>query len=127
METTYGDTADHSPIDYHSATGFPRFLLYYTEGHGPLWKIFWLWGVVLSWILFALYAGALQTFGLNWPLFIVSVIIMMPYTAWILVSVWMCAFNSGNDIWGYAARGLTVVWAVNVGISGGLSMAQMIM
>ena len=36
-----------------------------------------------------------------------------PYTAWILVSVWRCANNTKERIWGMFARFLTVAWACN--------------
>jgi hypothetical protein len=35
------------------------------------------------------------------------------YTAWILVSVWRCANNTQERIWGLFARLLTVAWACN--------------
>lgn len=36
-----------------------------------------------------------------------------PYTTWILVSVWRCANNTEERIWGLFARLLTVAWACN--------------
>ncbi len=40
-------------------------LAYYWRGEGPLWRVFWLWGVLGSWILFALFALAMGQFGLS--------------------------------------------------------------
>ena len=99
---------------------------YYLSGQGPLWRVFWLWGVVGSWILFALFYAALQTMGITWLLVVVSGIIMLPFTAWILTSVWMCARNVNNPGWGDAARFLTFIWAINIGVVGGWLLTQLV-
>jgi hypothetical protein len=94
-------------------------VLYYLQGQGPLWRIFWLWGVVGSWILFAIFIFALQRLGVTWALVIGSAVVMLPYSVWILASVWQCAGNVSNDFWANLARFLTVIWALNLGIVGG--------
>lgn len=86
----------------------------YWEGRGPLWKVFWLWGVVGSWILAALFLLAVQGLGISWPLYLVTAVIMLCYTVWILVSVWRCAEHARAEHWGAIARALTVAWALNV-------------
>ena len=100
---------------------------YYVLGKGPLWRIFWLWGVLGSWILFAAFYAALQAWGVTWGLFAVAAIIMLPYTAWIITSVWLCAHNVGNRMWGDAARFLTFIWALNVGVVGGWLLTELIL
>jgi|GEM_PF-1618583 len=110
-----------------TSTGLAGFLLYYADGHAPLWQVFWLWGVALSWILFGVFWVLANAMGLNWGLFTVATVVMMPYTAWILVSVWQCAFNVGNDLWGYLARALTLVWAVNIGVAAGLLLSELVL
>ena len=100
---------------------------YYLEGHGPLWRLFWLWGVLGSWILFALFYASLQRIGVTWILFIVSAVIMVPYTTWVLTSVWMCARNVANRMWGDAARFLTFFWALNVGVVGGWMLTRLLL
>lgn len=102
-------------------------LIEYAEGEGPLWTLFWLWGVALSWILFVLFGLIALAAGINWWLFSVVAAVMLPYTAWIVVSVWQCAFNVTNDLWGYIARCATVVWAFNVGIAGGLLLSELVL
>lgn len=92
---------------------------YYLGGQGPLWRVFWLWGMVVSWILFAVFLTAVQAIGITWGLFLVSGVVVLPYTALILAAVWRCAYNCTNPFWGLAARGLTLIWAFNVGIVGG--------
>ena len=101
-------------------------ITYYVFGHGPLWKLFWLWGVLGSWILFAVFIGALQMFGVSWALVVVSGIVMLPYSVWVLASVWQCAPNVGNDFWGNLARFVTVVWALNLGAVAGLMFEDLI-
>ncbi len=101
-------------------------VMYYLRGEGPLWRVFWLWGVVGSWILFAIFIFALQQIGVTWALVIVSAIIMLPYSVWILASVWQCAVNVGNDFWGNLARFLTAIWALNLGIVGGFLFKALI-
>lgn len=86
----------------------------YWQGRGPLWKVFWLWGVVGSWILAALFLAAVLGLGISWPLYLVTAVIMVCYTVWILVSVWRCAENATQEHWGLIARMLTVAWALNV-------------
>lgn len=126
METTYRPE-DAAGRDVASRSAVVTFLLHYADGHAPLWKAFWIWGVALSWLLFALFAGIVSAAGLSWPLFIVAAIVMMPYTAWILVAVWLCAFNTDNELWGYTARFLTVVWSVNIGVAGGFLMSALVL
>ena len=86
----------------------------YWQGRGPLWKVFWLWGVVGSWILAALFLIAVLGLGISWPLYLVTAVIMVCYTVWILVSVWRCAENAEQEHWGLIARTLTIAWALNV-------------
>ncbi|MEX1081410.1 MAG: hypothetical protein WD382_00885 [Halofilum sp. (in: g-proteobacteria)] len=102
-------------------------LMYYWRGEGPLWQVFWLWGVLGSWILFALFALAMRQLGLSWPLFLASAAIMIPYTGWILTSVWQCAHNlKGHYFWSNAARFLTGIWSLNVGVVGGFLLIKLI-
>lgn len=78
----------------------------------PLWKVFWLYGVLPSNLLWAVllwmlpqrvHAGTVR----------VLLLLMMPYTAWIVAAVWRTSFNTGNPRYGVLARALTVVWAIN--------------
>jgi hypothetical protein len=89
------------------------FAAAYWRGHGPLWKVYWLYGVLGSNVLGAILLllirqGALGTF---W--FQVVWLLLAAYTVWIVVSVWRCAFNVDNPMYGHMARALTVAWAIN--------------
>ena len=86
---------------------------YYWRGHGPLWTVYWLYGVlgsnVLALILFfLLYRGAV---GSVW--FQIVLLLLAAYTVWIVVSVWRCAFNVEKPMYGHMARALTAAWAIN--------------
>ncbi len=126
METTLQSGDSHNSQRHVHSSGLAGFLLYYSEGKAPLWKAFWIWGVALSWILFGLFTLLTSAVGLNWFVLTLATIVMMPYTAWILVAVWLCAFNVGNDLWGYLARFLTVVWALNIGLAAGLLLTELV-
>lgn len=89
------------------------FVTSYWRGHGPLWKVYWLYGVLGSNVLGAILLllirqGALGTF---W--FQIVWLLLAAYTVWIVVSVWRCAFNVENPLYGHMARALTVAWAIN--------------
>src|SRR5262245_43911848 len=66
---------------------------YCWRARGPLWKVYWLYGVlgssVLSLILFSLMQrGALGTLWSQ-----INLVVLAAYTVWIVVAVWRCAFN----------------------------------
>jgi hypothetical protein len=86
---------------------------YYWRGHGPLWKVYWLYGVlgsnILALILFVLMQR--DTLGSVW--FQLVLLLIAAYTTWIVVSVWRCAFNVEKPVYGHMARALTVAWAIN--------------
>jgi hypothetical protein len=81
------------------------------RGEEPLWKVFWVYGVVTSGVLIAFYAIAfyVDRIALRQAL----LLCFAPYTAWILVSVWRCANNTNEKLWSLLARLLTVAWACN--------------
>ncbi len=90
----------------------------YWRGDAPLWRAFWLWGVLGSWLIAAIFAGAAAAFGITVPLYILTGLVMSAYTVWILGSVWRCAENVSSPQWTPIARALTVAWALNVVLVG---------
>jgi len=90
----------------------------YWGGERPLWPIFWLWGVVGSWLIAAILGGLAYLTGGDWTFFVISAAVMIPYTVWILVSVWRCAENAAESHWATIARFLTIAWALNVFLVG---------
>lgn len=78
----------------------------------PLWKVFWLYGVlpgnlwwiaVLAMLLDAQWPGATRAL----------LVLLLGYTAWIVMAVWRAAPNARDPRYGVLARALTVVWAIN--------------
>ena len=81
------------------------------RGEEPLWKVFWVYGVTTSatvvvLYIVAFYDGRIALRQVLLPCF-------AAYTAWILISVWRCANNTEEKLWGMLARFLTVAWAGN--------------
>jgi hypothetical protein len=81
------------------------------HGEEPLWKVFWIYGVVRSGIIAAFYAVAIYAGYVL--LQQILLLCFAAYTIWILVSVWRCANNIKERSWGLLARLLTVAWAGN--------------
>lgn len=79
------------------------------RGHEPLWKVFWIYGVALSWSMATLY-GALLYARCPW-LQQILLLCLAGYTVWVLIAIWRCAENAEEAYWGLLARHLTVVWA----------------
>lgn len=81
------------------------------RGEQPLWKVFWLYGVATGSALVAIYVIAFLVDRV--ALRQILLLCFAPYTAWVLVSVWRCANNTHEHLWGLLARFLTVAWACN--------------
>src|SRR5262245_9469226 len=86
---------------------------YYWRGHGPLWKAYWLYGVLGSNVLALILLLLMQRSALGSALFQLLLLMLAGYTVWIVVAVWRCAFNVENPLYGHMARALTVAWALN--------------
>jgi hypothetical protein len=96
------------------------FLLQTWRGEVPLWRVYWLYGVLGSAILTALIVVPALLGWYTMPILVLALGIGLAYTAWILVSIWRCAFNIKDeplgiprDILAMVARWLTVAWAIN--------------
>jgi hypothetical protein len=97
------------------------FIQYYWQGKGPLWKVYWLYGVLVSVGLAVVIATAAFGKLVAFPGLVVMILGLAIYTVWILVSVWRCAENvEGRPLgyepalWTALSRSLTVAWAINV-------------
>jgi len=100
--------------------GIAEELLGYWHGEGPLWKLYWVYGVALSAIGGAFILTAVLMDALPVPLLLVCIAATLIYTAFILISIWRSAFNIATDplgvdreAWGWIARALTFGWALN--------------
>jgi hypothetical protein len=86
---------------------------HYWQGHGRLWKVYWLYGVLGSNILALLLLLLMERSALGSMWFQLVLLLLAAYTVWIVVSVWRCAFNVENPLYGHMAKPLTVAWAIN--------------
>ncbi|MGX5672056.1 hypothetical protein [Thermomonas fusca] len=77
-----------------------------------LWKVFWLYGVLpsnLLWLAVAWLVDHGQLPGATLGL----LVFLLGYTAWIVVAVWKAAPNAKDPRYGVMAQALTVAWAIN--------------
>jgi hypothetical protein len=86
---------------------------YYWRGHGPLWKVYWLYGVLGSNVLALILFVLMERSALSSGWFQLVLLLLAAYTVWIVVSVWRCAFNVEKPVYTHMARALTVAWAIN--------------
>lgn len=80
------------------------------QGRLPLGRVFWIYGVLSSAGIGALYVLAGEAGRLNLQQGVL--IVLVGYTVWILVAVWRCA-EQASPRWRMFARSLTVAWALN--------------
>ena len=92
------------------------FATYYWRGHGPLWKVYWLYGVLGSCVLTAILLYLISTGSTDTVWFQVVLLLLAAYTVWIVIAVWRCAFNVRDERLGHIARALTVAWAINAAL-----------
>lgn len=91
----------------------PNPIIAYPSGEGPLWKVFWLYGVIPSNLLLAAILAMLWREAPVGPI-IAMLAVLLVYTGWIVVSVWQCSDNvKRENYYGVLARWLTVAWAAN--------------
>lgn len=90
-----------------------NFVASYWRGKGRLWVVFWIYGVLLSTIVTGVFLTQLVTEDPIPGLKQFLIVAFIPYTVWILVSIWRCALNVENELYGHVARALTIGWAIN--------------
>ncbi len=110
--------------------GLVNELRSYWHGEGPLWKLYWVYGVLLSTLGGAFILAAVLQRALPVPALVLLLAIALVYTGYILVSIWRSAFNIESDplgidreAWGWLARALTIGWALNAA-GGSLMLLQ---
>ena len=90
-------------------------LLSYWNGKQKLWKAFWLIGFVLQFVLiifFGIFNLIGIALGLTWSIKFIIFLINIIYTIWVLVSIWNCAYNVKNKIWGDLSRVIVVLHVI---------------
>ncbi|MDH3468821.1 MAG: hypothetical protein OES26_23490 [Gammaproteobacteria bacterium] len=72
------------------------------RGREPLWKVFWLYTVVLGLVLTVIFEMVLDNLGtIGWT-FVVGVAAL--WGLWVLLSLWQCAYQTEWRGWAIAAR-----------------------
>ena len=92
--------------DMHASHALP------VPERSPLWKVFWLYGVIpsnLLWLVVAWLIGQERLPGATLGL----LVFLLGYTAWIVAAVWKAAPNAKDPRYGVMAQALTVAWAIN--------------
>jgi hypothetical protein len=94
--------------------------LTYWRGEGPLWRLYWIYGVLVSTAGGTiLMTAAIYRLLPSWAILLLA-LLGLAYTAWILVSTWRCAFNIESprvlgierEALGWLARVLTFGWVL---------------
>lgn len=86
-------------------------------GKESLWKVFWIYGVLVKVFLYVLILG-LQYSHMGIPTYKIAYIITWPigilYSIWLCISVWKCAYNLDERlrVWGHIARIVAVYWGI---------------
>ena len=83
------------------------FFFNYWNGKEKLWKAFWLIGMlgrIIVALIVIIFLQIGQIIGLTWSIAILSILFILIYIIWSVVSIWRCAFNTKNKNWGHAAR-----------------------
>jgi hypothetical protein len=91
-----------------------------THGNAPLWRVFWIEGVLLSHVLFGAIVLSYRHFAS--PALALMLLGFLLYTAWIMRRVWVNADNVSKPEYGSAARYLTVAWAINAVLMSGFML-----
>ena len=76
------------------------------RGEERLWKVWWIWGVVISIVLTTVLLFVLGDF--NYP----TRFVILPYIIWWLVAAWRCSPNVDTKVWGILAKVFIVLGAI---------------
>ncbi|WP_368744950.1 hypothetical protein [Desertibaculum subflavum] len=93
------------------------------QGRAPLGRVFWVYGVITSSGLAAIYLLALAAGRRDAQQALI--LLFLAYTLWILVAVWRCADAAPPGLRALA-RSLTVAWAANTLLVAGFLQLDLI-
>ena len=75
------------------------------KGDEKLWKVFWLYALLLGSALLTLSDHVLMfDVYIKYSVYVVALI----WLIWISVGLWRCAFNAKLKAWGFIVRGLVI-------------------
>lgn len=78
----------------------------------PLARVFWLYGVIPSNLLWA-FTLYLILVSADTAAISLGFLVLLVYTTWIVLAVWRTADNVRKPVYGMMARWLTAAWALN--------------
>ena len=114
----------------HTRHGLLHEVQDYWHGDGPLWKLYWIYGVALSTLGGAFILTAVMQRALPVGVLLLLLLGALGYTGLILLGIWRNAFNIAGapfgiarEAWGWIARILTFGWAINAA-GGALMLLQ---
>lgn len=84
----------------------------YLPERSPLWKVFWLYGVIPSSALWLAVYWLVNNHELPGAT-LGMLVFLLVYTAWIVMAVWKVAPSAKDPRYGVMAQALTVGWAIN--------------
>lgn len=85
------------------------------NGQEKLWKVYWLYGVLLGIVAQVIFLG-LEILSAIGGFYIVACVLatllLLAYAVWSNVALWRCAWNAKATFWGYVVRILVVISAI---------------
>ena len=93
------------------------------RGEEDLWKVFWLYGLMLGYGLQFVVTEYVLPMGGNVTL--AGIGFEFLYQLWLFIALWRCAFNADWSIWGYILRTLQALTVLAL-IIGALALTDVI-
>ncbi len=82
------------------------------KGREPLWKVFWLYTIVLGLVLTVIFGTVVDSLGtIGWTLVIALTAL---WGLWVLIALWQCAFQTEWRGWAYLARTAVILIVIVV-------------
>jgi hypothetical protein len=99
-----------APLGDLSGRPSNSFIALYWSGRGKLWKIYWVYGIAVGWLVALTCVLAVRS-GVSGR---AMKVVFLPYYTWVFVSIWRCAFNTESRAWGPVARVLALIGFIDV-------------
>lgn len=78
----------------------------------PLARVFWVYGVIPSNLLWGVTLYLIAV-GADMAAVSLMFLVLLMYTAWVVLAIWNTADNTQKPLYGVMARWLTVAWSLN--------------
>lgn len=87
------------------------FIVRAWRGETDLWVVFLIYNMAGGFLVGKLIQAAVDTGIPMWLAYLVA----SPYIIWIYVSIWRCAWNTENPVYGFLARAYLIVMPILIG------------